>query len=120
MDYNWYKILHVVGIVMVFMALGGLALRRADGGEEKTAGHRLVAIGHGIGLVIVLVSGFGMLAKLELGFDSWVIGKLIIWLVLGGLLAMIRRMPQFGSLFYWLLPLLVGLAAWLAIFKVGV
>lgn len=119
MDYTWYKILHIVGIVMVFMALGGLALRRADGGEEDKNGRRLVAIGHGIGLVIVLVSGFGLLAKLHLGFDPWVIGKLVIWLVLGGMLAMIRRMPRFGSVFYWTLPLLVGLAGWLALFRVG-
>lgn len=119
MSYEWYKILHIVGFLMVFMALGGMALRAADQSTASGIGRKLTGIGHGLGLIIVLVSGFGMLAKLSLGFDAWVIGKLVIWLLLGGILVLIRRLPQFSTLFYWALPILGGLAAWLALFKVG-
>lgn len=119
MDYQWYKILHIVGILMVFTALGGLALRSADNGKATPTGRKLTAIGHGLGLVIVLVSGFGLLAKLSLGFDPWVIGKLLIWLFLGGMLVLIRKMPHLAALWYWALPIIGGIAAWLALFKVG-
>lgn len=119
MTYQWYKILHIIGFLMVFMALGGMTLRAADRGTASATGRKLGAIGHGLGLVIVLVSGFGMLAKLSLGFDPWVIGKVVIWLILGGILVLIRRLPQYASLFYLALPVLGGVAAWLALFKIG-
>lgn len=48
---------------------------------------------------------------------GWAIAKLIVWLILGGLPALIYRKPQMAKLF-WLLILAFGaLNAWLAIFK---
>lgn len=119
MTYEWYKILHIIGFLMAFVALGGMIMRAADKGTASATGRKLAGIGHGLGLVIVLISGFGMLAKLSFGFDAWVIGKILIWLTLGGLLVMIRKMPQFATFYYFALPILGGIAAWLAIFKLG-
>ena len=71
----------------------------------------------GIALVLILVSGFGMLAKLGYGFPGWVILKIVIWLFIGGVIALIRRMPQHAVIFWWALPALGAFAAFLAIYK---
>jgi hypothetical protein len=110
-----YKILHIFGVLLAFVALGGLILKNVTGGDDR--GRKLVAISHGLGLVVILVSGFGLLAKLNLGFEIWVWLKLAIWVLVGALLVLIRRMPQYATFFWFALPVLGGFAAYLALGK---
>ena len=112
-----YKVLHVFGILLAFVALGGLTMRAMSGGGEKGPGDRLAAITHGIALLIILISGFGLIAKLGFGFPGWIWAKVVIWLLIGGLIALIRRMPQQAMVFWFAIPLLGGLAAYLAFYK---
>jgi len=74
---------------------------------------------HGIGLLIVLIAGFGMLAKLNLmgSFPGWAVGKLVIWLALGALPAPIYRMGKKSMMFAPITVLLGALAAFFAIYK---
>jgi hypothetical protein len=109
-----YKVLHILGIALILVALGGAAQRALDGGSGS---RKLPGITHGVGLLIILVSGFGQLAKLGLGFPLWVWAKLAIWIVLGVLLVSIRRMPRHAATFWFAIPVLVGLAAYLAFYK---
>ena len=114
-----YKILHILGLLMAFGALGGLTIQSLVGNEDRKA-RKLIAIAHGIGLVIILVSGFGMMAKLQYSYaHAWVWIKVAIWVLVGGLIALIRRMPGQATLFWWALPLLGGFAAWVALMKPG-
>lgn len=109
-----YKILHLIGAFLLFAALGVVALRPADRSKLATASH-------GIALLLIVVSGFGMLARLGLmhgwSFPLWVWIKLVIWLLLGAALVLARRMPQLAALWWWLFPLLGGAAAYLALYK---
>ena len=59
-----YKSIHFVGLVILFVGIGSLI--SAD--PKKTASFRLPAMIHGIELLLILVSGFGLQAKLKLGF----------------------------------------------------
>ena len=113
-----YKLLHIFGILLAFVSLGGLTFQALAGGNGDR-GRKLVSISHGVALLIILVSGFGLLAKLKLGFPFWVMLKIAIWLVVGGLVVAIRRLPQYATVFWFGLPILGGLAAYLAIFKPG-
>ena len=82
MSVEIYSSVHIIGIILTFIGIVGMLFNKAidlDKGLEK----RLFAIIHGLGLVLALVAGFGMLAKLNLPFSGWVIGKLVIWLLLG-------------------------------------
>ena len=69
----------------------------------------------------MLVAGFGTAAQLGLPnpgtWPMWLWIKVAVWLVLGGIIVLIRRAPQLTTLLWWLLPLLGGIAAWAAIFK---
>lgn len=122
MSYQLYRVIHVLGIVFLFTALGGLLLaaraRVETGVSRKTAG-----MTHGLALVLILLSGFGALARLDLSnpgaWPAWVWIKVLIWLVMGGIVVLIRRSPTTATVLWWLLPILGGLAAYLAIFKPG-
>lgn len=122
MSYQLYRVIHVLGVVFLFTALGGLLLaaraRVETGVSRKTAG-----MTHGLALVLILLSGFGALARLDLSnpgaWPAWVWIKVLIWLVMGGIVVLIRRSPTTATVLWWLLPILGGLAAYLAIYKPG-
>jgi len=80
MPYAAYKVLHVFSVILTLTVLGGLALHAANGGSrESNRAGRLSGILHGLGLLLILISGFGLLARLELGgIPPWVWCKLSI------------------------------------------
>jgi hypothetical protein len=120
-SYGVYRLIHFVGIMFLFLALGGLALHAANGGTKTTNRARaLVAATHGIALFIILLGGFGMLARLGIahtGFPGWVWAKFGIWLVLGALFMLPYRFPGFARPLWVILPLLGATAAYMALFK---
>lgn len=122
LSYSVYKVVHVTGSFLLFSALGAMALGSSEGlVSDRTAARKLVSVSHGIALVIILVGGFGTLARLGISspFPMWVWLKLAIWVLMGGLTVLIRKMPAFAKLFFWLTPLLGTFAAYLAIYKPG-
>ena len=112
-----YKVIHILGVLFVFASLGALILAPREGWN----GRKLAGMTHGIALLVVLIAGFGAMARLGMPspahWPQWVWIKTLIWLVLGGIIVLIRRAPQFNTLLWWLLPLLGAMAAWAAIYK---
>ena len=119
MSLLFYKFFHVVAILTLFTVAGGTALYVANGGDKTgNKARKLVGILHGLALVVALVSGFGLLARLGLSFDSlWIWGKVVLWLAFGVLVTLPYRYPALGKPFLWFLPLLGALAAYLALYK---
>jgi len=109
MSYTTYKIIHLVGIAALALGLGGMM---ASGGNRKG-----FAILQGIALLVMLVSGFGLLAKLHLGFPHFAIAKTVLWIVLGALPMLLRkfRVPMTGGIIISLT--LVTILAWLGVVK---
>ena len=99
----------------IFLALGsGLG---AESGKTK----RMAPV-HGVGLLLMLVAGFGMLAKLGVmrggaGMPTWVIVKLVCWLILGGMLVVVKRKKLPAAAILVILFVLGGTAASMAIWK---
>lgn len=120
MSYTFYKILHITAIITIFAALGGACLHAMNGGSrEGSSGRGMINALHGIGLFVALVGGFGLLARMGMatGWPGWVYAKLVIWLVVGGLLVLPYRKPEFAKPLLLSLPVLGLAAAWLAIAK---
>ena len=114
MSYETYKLLHIIGLVLLSLGIGG-CLRTYENAPKP----RLAMVMHGLGLVLMLVAGFGMLARLSISWPwpAWVFGKVVIWLALGAAPALIKRrvLPPAAA---WLVVLaLAAGAAWLAIQK---
>lgn len=119
MSQTAYRLIHLVGILMVYLAFGAAIARPAAEQVKRDAARVSVAVLHGVGLVVIIIAGFGMLAKMGVHwpFPGWIIAKLTIWLLLGVSLALSRRkLLSVTSLFGWVLAL-GGASAYLAIFK---
>jgi hypothetical protein len=120
-DYGIYRMVHIFGILLLFLALGGLALHAANGGTKATNRARgLVAATHGIALFIILLGGFGMLARIGIahtGFPGWVWAKFGIWVVMGALFVLPYRFPTLARPLWLIVPFLGITAAYLAFYK---
>ncbi|MBY0472246.1 hypothetical protein K2X30_13855 [bacterium] len=117
-SYPVYKIVHLVGVLMIFLALGGAATHAINnGGGKKHAWRKSIAITHGMGLVLSLVGGFGLLARLGIvhgGLPGWVLVKLGIWTAFAVLVGVLPRKPQWAKPIWVGMILLGATAAYLA------
>jgi hypothetical protein len=116
-DYTIYKLIHLIGIFLMFMGFGGLIVRATFADKEDKRLKVLCSVSHGLGLVLTIVGGFGMLATYKLVFGGWVIAKLIIWLAFGGLIVMAKRKPEMGKMLWIVLILLAVVAGYLGLMK---
>lgn len=105
-----YKVIHLSGVLLVFLSLGGLIIRSLAGSDDK--GLKLMGvITHGIGMFLSLLGGFGFMARA--GFEygqGWVIVKIVIWVILGGVIAIINRKPE-ACKALWFVILVLGITA---------
>ena len=121
-SYQAYKVIHLFGVFLTLAALAGLALAAANGATRQTnQARKLISLSHGIGLLVILLGGFGLLARLGVmhgsAFPGWVWAKLAIWVTMGALVALPYRRPDLARTVFIVLPFLGAVAAWLAISK---
>jgi len=121
MDYNLHVFLHLVGVLIVFLALGGTFIHVINGGtkENNTWAKPLAAL-HGTGLAVILI--FGLLALVSLGirpseFNLWVYVKLLIWLFLGAALTLPYKVEGSAKILMFVVPLLGALAAYIGLYN---
>ncbi len=116
-SYAVYKIVHLVGVFMVFLALGGVATNAINGGTKNHSWRKPIAITHGIGLLLSLVGGFGLLARLGIihgGLPGWVMAKLGIWTLFAVLIGVVSRKPSWAKPIWPLIIVLGATASYLA------
>ncbi len=118
-SYEIYKIIHLIAIVLLFSGLVGLLTVQMSGGVLAKPVRSLVFASHGLGLVLLLISGFGLAARLGLisGLPGWIFVKLGIWLVLGAAISLIKRKGIIGWPLFVALIALFSVAAIVAITK---
>ncbi|MDH3744057.1 MAG: hypothetical protein OES47_03025 [Acidobacteriota bacterium] len=118
MSLLFYKVLHILAILFLFTVGGGVALYAANGGsKEGNKASGLISALHGLGLLVALVSGFGMWAKLGVAFSGWLAAKITLWFVIGLLVLLPYRKPEWSKPLLVLLPILGAIAAYLALYK---
>ena len=119
MSYEAYKIIHLVSIILLFSGLVGILAIRMSGGVLEGKVKSLVFASHGVGLLVLLISGFGLLARLNLthAIPGWVFGKMGIWLILGGSVALVKRKGHIGWPLFISLIGIFTVAAYLAVMK---
>jgi hypothetical protein len=111
-----YKTIHFLGVFALVTALTASLARAAQPGATPDPWRARLGILHGVALFLVLLGGFGMLARLGMGVTGWVGAKLLIWVVAGGLIALRKSAPAaaWGVV---LVPLLAVLAGWIGYAK---
>ncbi len=123
--YTAYKVVHYLGIFLLLAALSAALARaaaRLGGGQEVRSdpwARRLVGV-HGFAAFLVLLGGFGMLARLDvttgLALPGWIWAKLGIWTLLAAAIVA-RRSEKLAAPATALAPLLAALAGWVALYK---
>ena len=120
MPYEFYKVLHIFGLLLTFSGLAGIIAISINQSSVAAGARKFIYISHGVGLVILLVAGFGLAARLNLlasGIPTWIWIKLVIWLLIGGIVTLIKRKPQHAWKLYVFVLLLGTCAAYLAVNK---
>jgi len=111
-NYETYKVIHLASIFIFLTSASVLLIANPPG--------KLWKMITGISSLLILVAGFGLLARLGMtgGIPNWAIAKIVIWLVVTGLGHMVaKRFPSQAMRAYVATLTLSILAAWLAVYK---
>ena len=109
MDALTYKIIHLTGISVLALGVGGMMA----GGEKR----KTFAILQGIGLLVMIVSGFGMLAKLGLGYPHFAMVKTALWVLIAMLPVIFRKLKTPLPAAILISLILVAVMAYLGVVK---
>ena len=118
-----YKTLHLIGQILLFSGIGGLAVLGAIGADPARAKPFKAVLNafHGLGLLLLLVAGFGLLAKLGMAkpadWGGWVYAKMVLWLILGAAVVPLKRAPSLSRLWLLLFVVLGAVTTGLALYK---
>ena len=113
MSPNLYHFLHVAGLLML---VGGTFYAFAAPAETR----KCVLIVTGVASLLMLASGFGLLAKMYAGhFYLWVIVKLACWLGLSAFAGLAYRRRERAGLLMGIAAVLALTALAMAYFKPG-
>ncbi len=113
-----YKVLHLSGVFLVLLSLGSLIVIGAVGGPALKW-KRTLSAANGIGLLLIIVAGFGLLARLGMSwpFQGWVFLKMMIWLFFGASLTLADRLGERARILWWAALAAAILAAYLGVYK---
>ena len=121
--YAAYKVLHLTGILVLFAAVGatGWYWSQSPDREATRSERRFLYIVHGLATFVVLVGGFGLLARIGVkhnaGWPAWVYPKLVVWGLVAASVILFKRMPHLARPLVVLVPLVGAVAAYFAIYK---
>lgn len=121
MPYAVYKLVHFLGIFVLLTAMAATCMHVMRGGTRANNPHRRVlGIAHGVAAFLILLGGFGMLARLEIvqaGLPGWIVAKLVLWLLASAaIMVPYRRASAAGALMV-ALPVLAVVAGAIALYK---
>lgn len=113
MPYEIYKLLHLAAIFVFLTSASVLLIAKPQGVFWKAL--------TGVSSLVILVAGFGLLARLGGGnFPAWAQAKVVIWVLVTGLGHMVmKRFPAQATRAFWATVALAIGAAYIAIYKPG-
>ena len=112
MSIQIYQFIHVVSVMLIFVALSAII----SGGTQRLT--KASTILHGVALILLLISGFGLLAKFEImGTSKFWIVKFIIWLAIGASLVLAKRKLLHEGTLITIIIFLGVISAYLGIYK---
>ncbi len=103
-----FKIVHILAVLLLFYALGAIAVQSTGDRKADRPKMRLYMALHGLALLVILVTGLVQVHLLNTGFPTWLKIKFDVWLLLGGSVVLLVRKPQWRN---WIWILLLALAS---------
>jgi hypothetical protein len=116
MNLEIYRVLHVTGLALLLLGLGGALLAPKDAPPQ-----RLPRVLHGVGLLVMAIAGFGAMAKLYISaphdWPAWLVLKMVAWFLLAALPSLVRHGTVPRAAGWVVAAVLAACGAWLAIVK---
>jgi len=106
-----YSLLHVLGVILL------TAFTFQAFAAPTPANKKRVMMLTGILSLVVLVAGFGLLAKLGYGFPGWIVLKLVCWLGISAMAGIAFRAPAKAGLLTAATVVLLVIALYAVYFK---
>lgn len=119
LSYAVYKMIHFIGLALALFSLGAASGASIIAGGRPEKGRKLFAIGHGVGMFLILLGGFGMLARLQIHWPwpSFIVSKLVVWGLLAAWIGISFRLSPKRPLLALLAPVaLASFAVWSVLF----
>jgi len=118
MSYQFYKILHVFGLSLLFLGFGWLLVANRLKTQEEVS-KKWGFIFHGLGLTTMFISGFGLAARLGMfqNLAGWVHLKILLWVLLGLSAILLKRLSRFWYLNLPVILFITLVAMYSAIYK---
>lgn len=115
MSYQFYKMLHIISIVLFF----ALYARGAHKAQHKM-NFKFETITTGIMLFFILLAGMGLKKFAAPGeWPLWINLKLGIWVIIGVAAHMVlKRFPSIAMKFFWFSVVLLTAASYIANYKI--
>jgi len=118
MDPQYYKLIHLVGIMMIYLGFGALVARGMSSSDHIGI-RKFGGIISGIGLLLVFLGGIGMWHKsggvINIT-DWWLLVKFGVLAVFGVLTSVAIRKPECSTAVWIILIVLGAVAAYLGLF----
>jgi hypothetical protein len=114
MPHSVYLVLHLLGIFLLTLSIGGTLVKKQIGDQSRM---KVLAMLHGFGLFFIFLAGFGLIARLGISwpFPIWIWLKLTIWLAFGAFSVFAARMSNKVA---WIAAIVIFLgAAILGVYK---
>ncbi len=116
LSYQTYKMMHYLGFMLLFFGIGGILIPAIANFKLQGKPRSISYLMHGLGMLFILVGGFGMLARLQLGgFPPWIHVKIAVWVALGIAIWLAKKMPSWSLLIAILILTMV--APYMALYK---
>ena len=122
LSYQFYKMVHFIGLALALFSLGAASGASLVAGGKPEVGRRIYAIGHGIGMFLILLGGFGMLARLQIHWPwpSFIVSKIVIWGLLAAWIGVSFRLSAKRPVLALIAPVaLASFAVWSVLFMRG-
>ena len=63
MSSEFYKILHILGLILAAGGVGAIILQMQVSSDRNFAQKKMALAAHGLGMLLLLVAGFGLMAR---------------------------------------------------------
>lgn len=118
MSYEFYKTIHYVSLMALLISLIFIVFIHTKGSVFKENKKFIYAL-HGISWITLFGSAHGLVSTTGLSehFPVWAMVKTGIWVVLGTIPLLIKRMPAYVYINSFIIVSLVTSAIYLAVYK---
>ena len=111
MNYQLFQLLHVISVIL----LSGVTF--AAFAAPQSENRRPALMMSGVLGLLVVITGFGTMGMMEMGFPGWAIVKVVCWLVLTGLTGMAFRMTAQIPMLRIVAVAVITIAVWMVTYK---